>query len=265
MAPYSSKTLKIIEKFRAPAALWRPSLHAGDGWVETSGIRRGGQIIIQTQENADDNEGPVAVVRFVLRHGQDVMNARILNGLPIHRCEENEILFKSASTSTYRVRWKTTFRIKFTTPDDTDDFLMWWYAKNGSIKAWSEASSLRFKRKSTEQIGGMERKRPKIASSENNALTQTDKAANGKLKLSHQVLVESTNVKHGAIGSKNNDKRNSFVCGKSKENDSSNVNNESKENSNSNLTDNNEMREVMIDYDEVPQSQNWFASFEEYK
>ena len=250
MAPFFSKALSITEKFRAPAALWRPSQHARGGWVETSGIGRGGQIIIQMQENSDDTEGPVAVVRFVLRHGQDVLNARILNGLPIYRSAENEILFKSASTSTYKVRWKTTFRIKFETFDDTDDFLMWWYAKNGSIKALiEESSNKKHKRKSTEQIGGKEKK-PRIQRSDNNESTKRDESAKGKLKYPLRVLVESTNVKQRAVAS--------------------NKSAESKINNISILNDDptsstNEKEEVMIDDDDAPQSQNWFASFEEYE
>ena len=224
--------------------------------------------MIQMQENSDNTEGSVAVVRFVLRHGQDVLNARILNGLPIYRSAENEILFKSASTSTYKVRWKTAFRIKFETVDDTDDFLMWWYAKNGSIKAWIEESSnekhLGFKRKSNEQIGGKEKKL-KIQRLDNNESTERDESANGKLEHPLRVLVESTNVKQRAVASNKSDK--------SKINDVSILNDEWKENNYSDFTDkaatttssNNEKEEVMIDYDDAPRSQNWFASFEEYE
>ena len=31
---------------------------------------------------------------------------------------------------------KTTFALKFANNEDADDFEMWWYAKNGSIKTW---------------------------------------------------------------------------------------------------------------------------------
>jgi len=138
MAPLSSKALSIIEKFQAPAALWIPSSIAGEGWSEISGIRRGGQVIIQVQEDALDARKQIAVVRFDLRHGQDVLNGRILHGLPLNRVDEKTVDFKCASTSTRNVRHKTINRVQFQTVDDTDDFVMWWYAKNGSIKEWRQ-------------------------------------------------------------------------------------------------------------------------------
>ena len=103
MPSFSSKSLKVTEKFQAPAGLWHPSSNAGEGWSETSGIQRGGKIIIQIQENANGVGEPVAVVWFELRHGIDVLSSRITEGLPIHRKDKTTVLFKSFSTSTGRI------------------------------------------------------------------------------------------------------------------------------------------------------------------
>ena len=79
---------------------------------------------------------PVAVVRFELRRGIDVLNSRITEGLPIHCKDKTMVLFKYFSTSTGRIGQKTVHLVQFEDVEDANDFLMSWYAKNGSIKAW---------------------------------------------------------------------------------------------------------------------------------
>ena len=69
MAPFTRKALSVIEKLQAPAALY--------------GVKRDRRVIIQVQENAHEKKDSIAVAQFVLRHGQDILNAWILHGLPV--------------------------------------------------------------------------------------------------------------------------------------------------------------------------------------
>ena len=130
----SQKSLKVVEKFRAPAALYRPSDTRGNGWTVSAKPGMGGEVIIQDQQDADDPKSIVPVVRYQLRHGQDTMNCRIVEGLPIRRENAKTVLFKSASRNNGGVNVKTIFQLVFETTNDTDEFLMWWYEKNGSNK-----------------------------------------------------------------------------------------------------------------------------------
>lgn len=252
MPTFSCKTLKVIEKFRAPAGLWRPSLNAGDGWSETSGTRRGGRIIIQIQENADIDEDPVAVVRFELRHGVDVLNSRITKGLPIHRSDDKTVLFKSVSTSTGCIRRKTVHLVKFDSVEDTDDFLMWWYAKNGSIKAWlgDDSGKTGGTRKATTPIEKKPRGKRKATTPINDLCKPSEKKPKvdmnkGKRKKQKKCLVDSTNKKNNNVS-------------------------ESKEKLESKHEplphDGDKKEDVVVDLTEdPPQSQDWYVSFNQYE
>jgi len=125
--------VNAIEKFRAQAALYSPSTMKGDGWIEISGPDLGGEAIIQLQEDARrKSRRPISVVRFQFRHGKDFLNARIQSQLPIHQKGATTVLFKPASSSNSGFCRKTVYLFKFENIDDTDDFMMWWLAKNGS-------------------------------------------------------------------------------------------------------------------------------------
>ena len=273
MAPFTRKALSVIEKLRAPAALYRPSSTLGGGWSETSGVKRDGRVIIQVQENADGKQDSVAVVRFVLRHGQDVLNARILHGLPVVRKDSNTVFFKVCSTSNSRVRCKTIHVLKFDKEEDADNFLMWWYAKNGSIKAWLREDSNQkiltrksLKRKAAEStktgstpLG----KRVKV-------MVDDDRCRDGDddCKQALQPFRESTNSKFdvGESSTKPARKKKKNIG----ENDikDDNENNDSDKTGRSDVpkychlaSDSKEKEEVMVDYEDVPQSQDWLASF----
>ena len=273
MAPFTRKALSVIEKLRAPAALYRLSSTLGGGWSETSGVKRNGRVIIQVQENADGKKDSVAVVRFVLRHGQDVLNARILHGLPVVRKDSNTVFFKVCSTSNSRVRCKTIHVLKFDKEEDADDFLMWWYAKNGSIKAWlgedsnqkiSTRKSLKRKAAESTKTGSTPLgKRVKV-------MVDDDRCRDGDddCKQVLQPLRESTNSKFdvGESSTKPAQKKKKNIG----ENDikDDNENNDSDKTGRSDVpkychlaSDSEEKEEVMVDYEDVPQSQDWLASF----
>jgi hypothetical protein len=266
MAPFAPKALKVIEKFRAPAALYRPSSAAGDGWSETSGPKRGGKVIIQIQENADRTGSSIAVVRFELRHGQDVMNARILPGLPIHRKDKTSVFFKAASTSTGRIRRKTIHLLKFQNNDDADDFLMWWYAKNGSIKAWLGEDSNQ-KNKSTLQLSKRKatddptenrlRKRLKDNKAGDDRLftDSTNKEQNERLMKKHKAIAIDNDDSFD--GHTRNDNGSNQDRGKSDEFDETESHGSDDQDSDSD--DNKE--EVIVDDEYAPQSQEWLISF----
>jgi hypothetical protein len=290
MAP-STQSLKVIEKFRAPAALYVPSTTKGGGWSEASRPGMGGEAIIQVQDDATMSGKSVSVVRFQLRHGKDVLNARIEGGLPINRKDEKAVLFKSASTSTSGIRKKTIYNLIFTNVEDTDEFLMWWYAKNGSIKAWLAkdiTTKTSLKRKATEPTKcgfAPLQKKSKASIPEEEASVTTKVKVRLQSQYDKKPLGESTNRKaidetrnplalstkmrrfennenerpENAYGSNlktsdNNNKKGSpaFVNNDDSHNDGSNSNGSD---------DNNEREEVEIDHDDAPQSQDWMSAF----
>ena len=116
-------------------------LAKGNRWVDTSDPDKGGRAIIQDQHNMDGEV--VTVIRHVNYMGNDGLNARIIKGLPLHRCKKNtrEMFFKTVSSTTHGQRIKTVFALKFASDDDADDFEEMWYVKNGAIKALSEGEN----------------------------------------------------------------------------------------------------------------------------
>ena len=227
----STKSLKVIEKFRAPAALYIPSKIKGGGWAEVSRPGMGGEAIIQVQDDATMSGKRVSVVRFLMRHGKDLVNARIMKGLPIIRnsTDEKSVVFMSASTSTTGTRQKTMFNLIFTNVEDADEFLMWWYAKNGSIKAWlaKETSNGKAAEPSKKPLG------------ESTNQKSIDEAS-AKMRLCN--LKTSDNKKYSPAFGNNNGSRN----------DGS---------SSDGSDDSDEVEEVEIDWDEAPQTQDWASSF----
>ena len=253
MAP-SIKSLKVIEKFRAPAALYVASETKGGGWAEVSRPGMGGEAIIQDQDDAAMRGNIVSVVRFLLRHGKDPLNARIVKGLPIVRngTDEKSVLFVSASTSTSGIRQKTMFNFIFTTVEDADEFLMWWYAKNGSIKAWlakevAELTNCSFaplQEKSKASIPKEEASKHLCESYDRKSINETG----GPLAL-------STKLRRCSL--KTSDNKN-----KKDSNDGS-LNDGSNDGSNSNGSyDSDDGEEVEIDWNEAPQTQDWMSSFD---
>ena len=243
MAPIT-KTLKVIEKFRAPAAYYRPSSRPGGGWVFAAEPGMGGKAIIQLQEDAEsagENKEFIPVVRYQLRHGKDVMNARIQKGLPINRVNERTLDFKSASRNTSGVVLKTIFRFVFESSNDADEFRMWYLEKNGSIEAWiakEKAAKLAKKRKGTDLTGcglGPQKKKPK--------LTAFPEQTTGK-KEGPKPLGDSTN-------------RNSIETKRSKV--KAKKMNGSKDDEREAKAEEEEV--VILDYEDAPLSQNWMAAF----
>ena len=277
MAPFNPKALNVIEKFRAPAALYRPSGVAGGGWSETSGPKRGGRVIIQVQENADGKERQIPVVRFELRHGQDVLNARILPGLPIHCKDQTSMYFKAASSSTGRIRRKTIHLLKFRNNDDTDDFLMWWYAKNGSIEAWlgqdsnqkNESTLKSLKRKAIDDLGENQlRKRLKDNKAEGGRPLQdsTNVEHNEGLKKKHKAFAVDDD--DGCDGQSKDDTGSYQDRYKSDESDESEKDGSDEfsgsetDGSDDQTSDSDDQKEeVIVDDEYAPQSQEWMISF----
>jgi hypothetical protein len=232
MAP-STKSLKVTEKFRAPAALYIPSKNKGGGWAEVSRPGMGGQAIIQVQDDATMNGKCISVVRFLMRHGKDAVNARIVNGLPIIRnnTDEQSVVFASASTSTSGTRQKTMFNLIFENVEDADEFSMWWYAKNGSIKDWL-AKETSLKGKAAEPS-----KKP-LGESTNQKSTIDEASA----KMRRCNLKTSDNKKDSPAFGNTNGSRNY-------------------ESSSEESDDSDEREEVEIDWNEAPQTQDWASSF----
>ena len=67
---------------------------------------------------------PVAVVRFELCHGIDILNPRIKEGLLIQCKDKTMVFFKSFFTCTGRIRQKTVHLVQFEDVEDINDFLM---------------------------------------------------------------------------------------------------------------------------------------------
>ena len=244
----STKSLRVYEKFRAAAALYTPSANKGDGWCEVSRPGMGGEVIIQLQDHATLSETFVTVVRFQHRHGKDVVNARIVKGLPINRINQSTVVFKSSSSNTNGYRKKTIFRVTFENSIDTDEFLMWWYEKNGSIKTWLKEGSNQKgftavnKRKNRDPTNcGFTPKKKKPKSS---ALPCCKEEGRSSSKKKKTLLVESTNF--DSIEKKR--KHPSVVTSKLK---------------NSSSNEGVDLEDVGIDSEYAPQSQNWMSAFDQ--
>eukprot|EP00531_Pseudo-nitzschia_arenysensis_P008296 CAMPEP_0116127962 /NCGR_PEP_ID=MMETSP0329-20121206/7111_1 /TAXON_ID=697910 /ORGANISM="Pseudo-nitzschia arenysensis, Strain B593" /LENGTH=240 /DNA_ID=CAMNT_0003622079 /DNA_START=54 /DNA_END=776 /DNA_ORIENTATION=+ len=235
----TSKSLKVVEKFRAKAALYIPSKWKGGGWLETSGPDGGGEAIIQLQENADikENRGLVPVVRFQLRHGKDVLNARILGGLPLRRKDKHTVYFKALSSTTSGIRRKTVHVFKFIEESDADDFEMWWYAKNGSLNEWIKA-------KKNKKQGSSKRK---ATDPTNSSFTPLKK----KLKATKDFDANQEPNRDDSLQK--------LSTALSFEDDSSGKSNAGNETDGSS-----DDEDVFVDSDDAPQSQQWFVAFEDY-
>ena len=206
-------------------------LGKGNGWVATSAPDKGGQAIVQLQQNANGEE--VAVVRHVNFIGKDGLNARIVDGLPILR-KKRQFYFKAVSSTTHDDRRKTPFALKFDSNDAADEFEMWWYVytKNDSIEAWL-----------TEKKGKGENKLPVQESA--NANEPAGFSASDELKVS----------KNTDAGSVADDESNT----------NSVADDDSDEDANGSDTgDSNEGQEefLMIDYGSAPATQNFMESFD---
>lgn len=302
--PQLTKQLKVLEKFRAPAALYVPATTSGNGWSIISGPGKGGCTIIQVQENAN-NDGPnVAVVRFQLGHSgamKDVMNARIMNQLPIHRVSHQEVCFKCVSTTTNNIRQRTIFKIKFEKTDDTEDFLMWWYAKNGAMEELISPSKRKATANSTDQM----EKKPKVSDRDQKAETmvgpdstytiRSTKNDNNSSDRDSLPLRESTKRNHVSFNEPvkaNKEKdlnsilspsKKKMKCRHTKEKGLYNgsgqeetgnanykgkadgfVRNVSEDDTDSDGFDD-DKENVEIDFEDAPQSQNWGDAFLEWK
>ena len=237
-----ARKLNISCKFSALAALYIPSKHRGGGWNEASRPGMGGKVIIQVQDDANWNgEGNkpkrMAVVRFILRHGKDVLNSRIKKRLPIKRKDKTTVLFKCASSSTNKIRQKTIFQLIFEEKEDTDDFLMWWYAKNGSTNLeWDESKELGEEDKDADKS----RLKRKAVNFSNSGFTPLKKKPK---EMQASVLADSTN------NTKQRDE-----SPKIRRSDKKHENKE----------DGRE-EETLIDYNEAPESQNWMSAFAPYE
>ena len=119
------------------------------------------------------------------------------------------MLLKSFSTSTGRICWKTVHLVQFEDVKDANDFLMWWYTKNGSIKAWlgEDFRGRSEKQKATDPIEDL------CKPLEKKIMMATIKEALGppsrpiedlrksERKQPLQPLLDLTNTKHGLKGS----------------------------------------------------------------
>mmetsp|Transcript_19228 Transcript_19228/g.41791 ORF Transcript_19228/g.41791 Transcript_19228/m.41791 type:complete len:303 (+) Transcript_19228:369-1277(+) len=300
--PQLTKRLKVLEKFRAPAALYVPATTAGNRWSIISGPGTGGCAIIQVQENANDGGPNVAVVRFQVGHTmKDVMNARIMNQLPIRRVSHQEVCFKCVSTTTNNFRQRTVFKIKFEKTDDTEDFLMWWYAKNGAIEQLISSSKREAITDSTDQMEKKPKASDKDQQSENMVgpdstdSIHSTKNDNGSSDSDVLPLRESTKRNHVSFNEPNKankekdlnsilsppkkkmkykDTKEKGLCDNSGQEETGSANYKGKEDGSvrdvsEDDTDSDgfdeDKEEVEIDFEDAPQSQNWEAAFYEWE
>ena len=83
------------------------------------------------------------IVRWLNYAGDDGLNCRILNLLPIHRGgDKTEFFFKSASTTTKGISRKTVFALKFEKLEDANEFEMWWLSLSGQIDKWNKNTEI---------------------------------------------------------------------------------------------------------------------------
>ena len=247
----TSTSLRTVTcKFRAPAALYSPSGIKGGGWREASRPGMGGEVMIQVQQedakwSTNGSPNSIAIVRFQLRHGKDVLNARIKDKLPIRRKDNVTVLFKCLSSTTHKIRKKTIFHLIFEKEEDTDDFLMWWYAKNGSIQTWLEGDESKKLKEGVDESKKLKENNKKEAKKSCSKRKATDSTNSGftplKKKLNKgeqdKALVESTSKK------KKQKSGGSVIQKPTKKRDT--------------------VEEVVeFDYDDAPQSQNWMAAFQ---
>mmetsp|Transcript_21037 Transcript_21037/g.43297 ORF Transcript_21037/g.43297 Transcript_21037/m.43297 type:complete len:272 (-) Transcript_21037:189-1004(-) len=143
--PKKTKKLKVVEKFRAKAALYRPSVDEGGNWSIIGGKGSGGEVVIQMQVDAKNKDKYIPVVRFLTLDGEARMNGRITRGLPILRKSKLNVLFKTVSSSSRGgINAKTIFQTQFEIEDDTDDFVKLWceLAENGPTSLREENAVL---------------------------------------------------------------------------------------------------------------------------
>ena len=259
MSSFRKKTLKVVEKFRAPAALYYPSRLKGDGWIEVSGPSLGGEAVIQLQGDAKQKSGnrTISVFRFQLRHGKDHLNARIQHRLPIHRKGETTVLFKSASTNSGGLRKKSVYAVKFQSKDDTNDFMMWWLAKNGSTSLGEETKNTS-KRKAEDKTG-CDRGSGYTPQKKKSKQTKSCPPANGVLNNSTNSGCEESperGAKGKIVSSLNSTSNNSSEA---KELDSVGTKNDKDDDS----SDSDSNEEVAIDDEYAPRSQQWVLAFVE--
>ena len=107
------------------------------------------------------------------------------------------VLFKSASRNNGGVNVKTIFQLVFETTNDTDEFSMWWYEKNGSNKNRYPKNDIKttpIKRKGTKCTP--RKKNPKSSASPEEA---------------SKPLIDSTNQPTLKIGSNKNQENEEYV------------------------------------------------------
>ena len=253
-SPRPSKPLKVIEKFRARAALYTPSTRKGGGWIEISGPELRGEVVIQLQEDAGrhhcyNGKKYIPVVRFHFRHGKDFVNARIQDKMPIHRKGKRKVLFKCLSSSfSSGDRCKILCCLVFEKEEDTNDFMMWWLAKNGSTPLGYENNEKLLKRKisDTKDCGRdsgftPKKKKPRASSRTKDVL--------------HNSTNSAGSSDTGAVGFDNNHTSNTDGTGL--------LNTSAKDSNDITLAVNDEeSKAVAIDEDNyVPKSQNWMSAF----
>jgi hypothetical protein len=108
----------VTELFKGSAKFGRPSTKQGAGWIATAA---NGNVLIQKQTYRDGND--VTVVRWTNYMELDVLNGRILPGLPILR-KANSVYFKTSSTTTRCDRHKAPFVFQFDTVEEAAEFEM---------------------------------------------------------------------------------------------------------------------------------------------
>ena len=259
MSSFQKKALKVTEKFRAQAALYSPSTNEGDGWIEVSGPLLGGEAIIQLQEDAKRKSTIIPVFRFQLRHGKDVVNARIEHTLPIYRKADKEVLFKCVSSNSGGLRRKTVYALKFQTKDNTDDFMMWWLAKNRSISLGLESKETALKKK---------RKIKWVHGSRYTPLKKKMKPDMGVVKdLQHEQERKNLISKHKEDKEAENKESEGSVSNVSSKNLTSNKREEKVVKETTDTSGNGcdssigEDDEVYVDDECAPQSQDWSSAF----
>ena len=189
----------------------------------------------------------VAVVRFTNYLGNDGLNARILKGLPLRRNDKDPLRmnFKAASSTTHGHRLKTVFALKFANNEDADDFEMWWYAKNGSIKTWLEKE---VKQEESEQGQEQEQENKLPLHETTNIISLTPNKAEAP----------SCNLKVIPEDSASNQAKASNDSDSIDDGDGSSY-------SDSDTSDSDEEKEstrCLTDYGDVPASQNWQIAFD---
>ena len=261
--PKKTKKLKVVEKFRAKAALYRPSVDEGGNWSIIGGKGSGGEVVIQMQVDAKNKDKYIPVVRFLTLDGEARMNGRITRGLPILRKSKLNVLFKTVSSSSRGgINAKTIFQTQFEIEDDTDDFVKLWceLAENGPTSLREENGksklatshtgaqavhhdSTNYRNTLTSFFDGGTTAKAVLCDSENSRNDATSFDGN---TAADAVLRDSTNDRNDATSFDGK------TTAKDALQDSSN---------NDAASSDGDETEVEIDEEYAPETQNWMAAF----